>query len=403
MSNWRQYRLDGITIKFISFNIGDFNSEYSSDKSLNPIIKNEIANIFVKDPTTIWVVTTQEDATNSTLINIIKSHMTSTKIIYSGGALNNESASSNNQSQPLSQPQPEPQQQSFNTSESRPRTIKKSSSSNNSNKPEKAIKYTTLFNKTASSRVVQYNLHLAVFVPEKLKPFMEIGKTMIEFHENASILKSFAHTKASIITHLKLKIGTYHNLLIVASHLPVDTNDKYTFGYNLRETIMSHMITNVIYKNYVKPLKYNNVSLMWLGDLNFRLNNYNTPDSDQYLNMIEKLTKPPFNNFKVKDFTNIKSFNPTCKTKKNQDKRVDKCTTAYKASTLSDEDIAECYNTEKDTRIPSYCDRILGWNSSKNKYYLSALEVKPLIDEFTPSFYSDHNAISGSLVLTKKS
>ena len=224
MSNWRQYKLDDIIINFISFNVGSFNTDYFIDKSLNSIVKTEITNIFTKDPNTIWVVTTQEDATNSTLINIIKSYMTSAKIIYNGGALNNDGSSYNNPQLPPPEPQIQ-QLESQQQSSSRPKTIKKGS---NYNKLENTIKYITLFHKTASSHIVQYNLHLAIFVPEKLKSFLEIGKSMIEFHENSNLLKSLAHTKASIITHLKIKIGIYHNLLIVASHLPVDTNDKYT-------------------------------------------------------------------------------------------------------------------------------------------------------------------------------
>lgn len=418
MSKWRQYTLDNITINFLTFNVGNFNSEYNKDNSLATIVKEEINNLFVKDPRTIWIVTTQEDRQSSILINLIKSHLTSSKKFVAGGGYGNSNNSSYNRpmfeqqqeppqmSQQQQQQQPSESQSQYNNSRARKRTMKLSSSNTpNPDNDTKTIKYVTLLDKSTSSNIMGFNVHLAIFVPSKLKSYFEIGRTMIEYHRSSSIVKTVAHTKASIVTHLKIKVGTYHNLLIVASHLPIDKSDHIKLGYKLRQNIISKMITHIIHKYYLAPLKYNNVSLMWLGDLNFRLDEFANADSDQFLNIMSKSATPPFDRFKLLDFTNIKSFNPTCKTKIKQDKRSDTCVSLYKATSLTGESADECYETtfsNEQGRIPSYCDRILGWNSRKNSYNLNAMDVKSLVDNFTPVFYSDHNAITGSLVLVRK-
>jgi hypothetical protein len=397
-------RLNNIIIKFFTFNLGDYNKSILLNDSIRKQFESEIPNVFEKAPNIIWIVSTQEDKSRSSFIHSIKKYMTSKSKDFDnmeGGALNNNddnrtrerfntaNSSSNNRTRKM-----------FN----RPRSIKRESSkptSSNSSSSNNNIKYSTIYHKNARSNVPYYDVQLAIFAPYNIRKLFEVGKTLVQYHSDG-ITGAITKSKSSIVMNLKIKIGTYHNLIIVASHLPINSSDSSTLGYKVRQDAMAKLM-NRIYAEYMNQTYFTNTSMIWLGDLNFRLKYYNEPNSDQILTTLLKQTVSPFNYFKLQDFTNITNFNPTCKTSTKDEKASPECISTYTGTTISNDVANKCYkiHNKSHVRIPSYCDRILGWNSTRNKYNLAASDVKPIVENFTPALYSDHNPITGSLVLTK--
>jgi hypothetical protein len=245
-------------------------------------------------------------------------------------------------------------------------------------------------------------LHLLIFVKKDIKHYIKCKSTKIITHLTG--IKYYLKTKNSIIINIQLlnNINKYTNLFVIGSHLPINTKDQITYGYDTRIKIINDVLHYL--ENYMKKEKFNSTSnnngnhIIWLGDLNFRFEKYNDITSNQIYKYINESKSNNNNSIKLKDLSNIKKFGPTCKVIVGPIKLTKKCMEQYNGKSVSNKD---CYDTTKRKVLhPSYCDRILGW--SDGNLQLKSTIVKPLSNTFMTTF-SDHNPIIGELKFIKNS
>jgi hypothetical protein len=225
-----------------------------------------------------------------------------------------------------------------------------------------------------------YNIHSLVIIPIHIMKSNNIKiETIKKINHNAG------YTKGSIIIKISDK---YNDVYLISSHLPM-SNKTSDLGYDKRE---KSVIDVLKYVNN-KMNQYRSNYLLWTGDLNFRIDlNNNSEDRDQ----IKRLLIPKVMSklsIKLQDLSQINNNQPTCKTvMKNEKIYCDEMCDMKKSCNT-------CYdvNSKKGLRIPSYCDRVLGWSN-----------VGPFIDyeTFTLSAkdypfikFSDHNPIISNIKL----
>jgi hypothetical protein len=222
-------------------------------------------------------------------------------------------------------------------------------------------------------------------------------------------IKHFKSTKSSIITTFQITINNQIKPFIitaVGSHLPINTKKSINLGYEERIESITNVL-DFITKKIIIPmnssLPNSTQHILWACDLNFRLTEQNNIYTDQLINYLKLLSKQSDIEIKLKDFTNIKNIGPTCKLKSiPKIKMQTKCVKEYLGK---QKPTNYCYNITKKTdhtffkksyitsRIPSYCDRIIGW--SKGKYKIIPIDTKVIINTNFDK-YSDHNPIIGN-------
>lgn len=345
--------LSNLNIGCFTFNLGLLNSKYNELNNTQKHIFNEnILNDFklnININKNIWIISTQEDNNNTIFCTLLKKYF-------------------------------------------------------------KLYDYDLLHYKKVGKTILgngNFFLNLIIFVKKDINQYIKYKSTKVITHLTG--IKYYLQTKNSIIINIQLLNNTnkYTNLFIIGSHLPINTKDQITYGYNTRIEIINSILYNL--ENYMKKEKLNNTinhnngnHIIWLGDLNFRFEKYNDINSDQIYKYINEFKNNTNNNkdnhtsIKLTDLSNIKKFGPTCKAKLGPIKLTKKCMEQYNGKSISNKD---CYDTTKRKVLhPSYCDRILGW--SEGNLQLKSTIVKPLSNTFMTTF-SDHNPIIGELKFIK--
>jgi len=342
--------LEDLDIGFLSFNLEYLNNTYSK---LNNIKQNDFKNNILNDfkqnlnfKKNIWIIITQEDNNNSIFCKIIQNYL---------------------------------KENNF-----------------------ELLKYKKE-GRSILGISTKFFLHLSIFIKKDIINNIKFKHTKIITH--LSGIKKFLKTKNTIICNIQVLTkehklnnnNTYNNIFIIGSHLPVKTKEIILFGYNTRINIINNILKYL--HNYIIKEPNENIGnhILWIGDLNFRLEKKNKIESDQITKYIKNTKKNINIPIKLFDLSNIKKYGPTCKINIGNIKHTKKCIKQYTGKEIPDE---ECYkiNINKNKIIlPSYCDRILGW--SEGKYILSS-KVKPLIHTFFTQF-SDHNPILGDIYFIK--
>jgi len=258
-------KLDDLEICMFSFNLGNYND---SDYKKYDKITKDFAKLFKTNDNRIWVISTQEDKSNSLFIeNLIK---------FFG--------EHNKNHMPLA---------------------------NYGTNTEHGI-----FAAPASfkNKIVK----LLVFIPSRLNGKISVYNIKLVKH-------SHAFNKSSLILSLKINSSDGIVMLnLIASHLPINTKEDIMLGVELRKTAMLDCLTklNKIINIFKKLNQNSSIHILWTGDLNFRVEEFGNPKSDQLKKFLENDTSVNvLNNVsntvlisQLKDFTPIDFIAPTCKT-----------------------------------------------------------------------------------------
>lgn len=222
-----------------------------------------------------------------------------------------------------------------------------------------------------------FNVHGLVIVPMKL-----YQNSNFNFEPDKVLSHNLIKSKGSIIIELS---NDNQNLFFIGSHLPMDKNKK-DLGLDIRLNAMDQVIKYL--RDNINPKKKFNI--LWTGDLNFRKDD---DGNDQLLmslhNGIDYNPMP----LEFQDLSQIDNYNPTCKTVMYEEKTF--CDETCKTTDCDN----SCYDIEgkKGKRTPSYCDRVIGYNSVGS--YTDYNTVTFLAKEYEFIKYSDHNPIMTTVIL----
>ena len=169
-----------------------------------------------------------------------------------------------------------------------------------------------------------------------------------------------------------------------------------SLGYELRVEAINEVLNFIgqyMVKQKLESIKGNHI--IWTGDLNFRMDKENNKTTNQISTYINELGAEQY--IQLEDLSQIDKYGPTCKTFV-KTKILPKCKKEYLGKETPS---LGCYDIESKhgKRIPSYCDRILGWSSGNVK--VISTNVEPLVDTFMTTL-SDHNPILGTLKFVNK-
>lgn len=411
------YTINDINIGIFSFNLGNLKKQLTSE-----ILFDDFNKIFKLNERKIWIITTQEDTSNSFFCNTLKKHFLSSDIKYNQQTITNTNITSSKTKKNIKSIS---NVHNTNTNANTNANIINNNGytdnikiyndndTRNINTIGKGNNYFTKYYLLSDKKVgldinfiikkLTFKVHLMIFVPYEMY-IQNIFKVLSTYK-----IKHIVPTKSSIITTFKITPNHESKPIIITaigSHLPINTKDSINLG--LKERIDS--ITNVldlINKKIIIPMKSSlpnaTQNILWMGDLNFRLTTQNNIHTDQLINYIKIASKDPNVLIKLKDFTNIKKIGPTCKLKSiPKIKMQTKCIKEYLGK---QKPTNYCYDINKNInsiifkktfikqRLPSYCDRILGW--SKGKYKIIPINTKVVINTNFDK-YSDHNPIMGN-------
>ena len=413
------YNIENIEIGIFSFNLGNFykKEEYQNKDKLI----QDFSKIFDKSNNKIWIISTQEDIQDSIFCNVITEYFTRTEQTVGGYIFTK-----------FFQKKKKSQTKSINSSEELQYTNQ----------------YTLLSHEKAGVdlnlilKKIQYIVHLMIFVPTTMKK-LDIIKII-----STEKIKHFKSTKNSVITTFQIfKDNDINNSPVIinaiGSHLPIKTSESEILGYDKRVHSINTTL-NLLYNNIILPIKeqINNASyhIIWTGDLNFRIINYQNKKTDQLTYYLSTLKSSGNKSMpiKLKDFTGIENFGPTCKTVADPIFK-DSCISKYEAPNpnittgcydVITKDIKDNTSYEKSCksqydginpltqdclqkfklskqqlnanksliRHPSYCDRILGWSSGDYELIPYIINNEPAVMPVlnTNLFkVSDHNPIIG--------
>jgi len=216
-----------------------------------------------------------------------------------------------------------------------------------------------------------FNVHGLVIVPMRL-----YQDNNFNFKSDKVISHNLIKSKGTIIIELS---SNNQKLFFIGSHLPMDKNKK-DLGLDIRLKAMDQIIKYL--RDIINPKKKFNI--LWTGDLNFRKDEY---DNDQLLMLLDNGIDNNPMPLEFKDLSQIYNYNPTCKTVMYDEKKF--CDETCKTVGCDN----SCYDIEgkKGKRTPSYCDRVIGYNSDSQ--YTNYNTVTFLANEFEFIKYSDHNPI----------
>ena len=239
-------------------------------------------------------------------------------------------------------------------------------------------------------------------------------KKSIIVKKTTTFMPSFFRRK-NTKTNLLLNNQNQNNNNNNQNTITVNNNDSdpenLRLGYKLRVEAITQVLDYI--NKYIKEDQKNNEGtdfnngnngyhIIWIGDLNFRMDRENNKTSNQITKYIEE-EKDTNKLIKLRDLSQIEKYGPTCKTLvKSKDnnsnnksiKNNNMCKKQYSSKTLNITN--SCYDKHK--RIPSYCDRILGWSSGD--YKVDSVNVSSLVNTFFATL-SDHNPILGELKFDK--
>jgi len=223
---------------------------------------------------------------------------------------------------------------------------------------------------------------------EHIKNSFVSGTIELEHKEGKKINKFYA-TKGAVYIYIKLP--SYNPLLFVNMHLPIDTKDRETFGYEHRKNSLLKVI------NELKEKFQNDDPIIIIGgDLNFRINPNDR--NDQLTEFLKSNENPSLSELEFPDqdgkiftckFTNN---NNACR-KQIEPPQIDNDTATIETINEIKEEVQEVCG-DKD-RFPSRCDRFLTNHSDK-------IDVKLHKGDYIQSLQSDHNAIYVLLEIKKQ-
>lgn len=187
-------------------------------------------------------------------------------------------------------------------------------------------------------------------------------------------------TKGAV--YMYVIIPSYKPLLFVNMHLPINTKDTETFGYEYRKKSLIKVITELQEK-----FQSEDPIIIVGGDLNFRINP--TKKTDQLTEFLKTDENPGLRELEFPDPTGkiftckFTSDNTKCR-KKVEPAEIDEGTATEETIVEIQEDVQEECG-DKD-RFPSRCDRLLT-NHAEN------IDVKIYRGKYIQELPSDHNAI----------
>jgi hypothetical protein len=399
--NSKDYNIKDIDIGVFSFNLGNLNN-VSIDKS---VLLNDFSKLFNLDnKNKIWIVSTQEDTSNSLFCKTLKQYFLSNNLQYISKTSKTTKTTKTSKTTLPSKPT------HYNNS-NKTNTLKLVSASTlkNDTTVKTGYKYHLLSHKSSGLSInllinkIYFKIHLMIFIPIDI-----YNKNICKILYQKKIYHSKL-TKSTLITTFQISLKKTDEPLIItaiASHFILDAKDKVNLGYDKRIKSLENILS-VINKNIIHPLsiKYPNAvqSILWTGDLNFRLTELNNIKSDQLINYFKSTSKLPDITIPIKlqDFTNINKLGYTCKTTSIPDcKKLNKCKLEYLGETQPSNICYDINKTKKNktkTRYPSYCDRIIGW--SKGKYKIIPTNTNVVVNTDFDK-YSDHNPIMGHFKYT---
>jgi hypothetical protein len=392
--NSKDYNIKDIDIGVFSFNLGNLNN-VSIDKS---VLLNDFSKLFNLDnKNKIWIISTQEDTSNSLFCKTLKQYFLSNNLQYISKTSNTSNTT-----------QPSTRTQYNNTNKTnKTNTLKlvSASTSKNDISVKTGYKYHLLSHKSSGISVnllikkIYFKIHLMIFIPIDM-----YNKNICKILYQKKIYHSTL-IKSTLITTFQISLKKIDEPLIItaiASHFILDAKDKVNLGYDKRIKSLENILS-VTNKNIIQPLsiKYPNAvqSILWTGDLNFRLTELNNIESDQLINYFKSTSKLPNITMPIKlqDFTNINKLGYTCKTTSLPNyKKRNKCKLEYLGEKQPSNICYDINKTKKNktkTRYPSYCDRIIGW--SKGKYKIIPTNTNVVVNTDFDK-YSDHNPIMGN-------
>jgi hypothetical protein len=390
------YTINNINIGVFSFNLGNLKNQLESQ-----ILFDDFKKIFNLNERKIWIITTQEDTSNSFFCNTLKKYFFSSSIKYNRQTITNTIT---NKYIPSSKIQKKTKKNTTLISNFHNNYSIRQDKDNNA-------KYYLLSDKKVGLDInliikkITFKIHLMIFVPYE----MYIQNMFKVLYTNK--IKHIKPTKSSILTTFQITLNNESEPIIITaigSHLPMNTKDSINLGSKERIDSITNVL-DLINKKIIIPMNSSlpnaTQNILWLGDLNFRLTEQNNIHTDQLINYLKLLSKDPNVLIKLKDFTNIKNIGPTCKLKSiPKIKMQTKCMQQYIGKQKPTD---YCYDINKKTehtffkktfikqRLPSYCDRILGW--SKGKYKIVPIDTKVVINTNFDK-YSDHNPIMGNFM-----
>ena len=231
-----------------------------------------------------------------------------------------------------------------------------------------------------SSWSKDFNIHNLIIIPYDI-----FNDNNFKFLDDVKINHNLIYSKGSIIKRLS---NSDTDIYFIASHLPMNKH-KDDLGLSERITAMKSVV-NIIKKRLINIKKDNYI--LWIGDLNFRINN-DQEQLDQSINngLIDY-------DIIFEDLSQIDNYEPTCKTMMfNQKVECDQ------TCLIKDKSCKKpCYDikSKSGNREPSYCDRILGWSnvSAFNNFTTISLHA----NKYDFIQYSDHNPIISNILLPEK-
>jgi hypothetical protein len=216
-----------------------------------------------------------------------------------------------------------------------------------------------------------FNVHGLVIVPIRL-----YQKNNFSFSVDKILSHNLIGSKGSVFIKLS---GDNQDLFFIGSHLPMDKH-KDDLGLQIRLDAMDQVIKYL--RNNLDPKRKFNI--LWTGDLNFRKDDYG---NDQLLMSLHYGIDSNGNPLEFEDLSQIDNYGPTCKTVMYDEKQF--CDETCKTTGCDN----SCYEIDgkKGKRIPSYCDRVIGYNNVG--HYTNYNTVSFLANEYEFIKYSDHNPI----------
>ena len=202
------------------------------------------------------------------------------------------------------------------------------------------------------------------------------------FESDKILSHNLIGSKGTIIIKLS---GNNQDLFFIGSHLPMDKH-KEDLGLEIRLDAMDQVIKYL--RNNINPNKKFNI--LWTGDLNFRKDDNG---NDQLLMLLDNGIDVNPLPLEFQDLSQIDNYGPTCKTVMYDKKTY--CDETCKTTGCNN----SCYDIEgkKGKRTPSYCDRVIGYNSVGP--YTNYNTVTFLAKEYEFIKYSDHNPIMATVIL----
>jgi Endonuclease/Exonuclease/phosphatase family 2 len=248
-------------------------------------------------------------------------------------------------------------------------------------------------------------LHFHVFGYLCIHKDIDVTAEPVENNKKDKTIHSVCIMKNRTCSKSAVAFGVEANgkkLIFVGSHLPVNTKDKVTYGYNLRIDAMKKIQKEVI--ENVENAIGGADNIFWTGDMNYRILE---DGSEQLQNALSEQTLQSYGYIEH----NKDDVIETCRYREYSDKEMIE---AAKTHELDDETALTKLHTNfvtdrlkgtkgayDDRRIPSYCDRVIYKGKINVEKYYSW--PQPPFDSTYPKgiAYSDHVPIvfEGTIVI----